>query len=106
MTAQPIVDPWLTDKDDEAILWQAVQDTFSNYKNGILLLLTIGFLCLTQFLWKLLVSGLVMISPDNTTTLQDFFNNYPRVRLHTPYTILHIDSIYFIEQYGFESLDG
>ncbi|KAF7760214.1 CAZyme family AA8 [Agaricus bisporus var. burnettii] len=57
MTMQPIDDPWLTDKNDEAVLWQAVQDTFSTYKN---------------------VSNLVMISPDSTTTLQQFFKNYPR----------------------------
>jgi cellobiose dehydrogenase (acceptor) len=57
MTAQPITNPWLTDAEDAKILFQALQDTVSTYKN---------------------VSNLVMISPDNTTTLKDFFDNYDR----------------------------
>lgn len=47
MTMQPIDDPWLTDKNDEAVLWQAVQDTFSTYKNGMFPPLTIISLHLT-----------------------------------------------------------
>ncbi|KAF9447347.1 hypothetical protein P691DRAFT_782546 [Macrolepiota fuliginosa MF-IS2] len=55
LSANPITDPWLTSSVDKAILLQAVLDTVSTVST---------------------VPGLTMISPDNTTTVTDFVNNY------------------------------
>jgi len=56
MTALPLTNPWFTDPNDKATLIQAINDLVSNVKN---------------------VPGLTLITPDNTTTITDYVNNYP-----------------------------
>ncbi|EIM84175.1 uncharacterized protein STEHIDRAFT_62168 [Stereum hirsutum FP-91666 SS1] len=55
LRAQPIVAPWLTDPVDKEILIQALNDVVSNMGN---------------------VTGLTMITPDNTTTISEYVDNY------------------------------
>ncbi|KAA1477787.1 hypothetical protein DENSPDRAFT_867739 [Dentipellis sp. KUC8613] len=55
LRAQPIVNPWLVDPVDKVVLVQALNDVVSNLNS---------------------VPGLTMITPDNTTTIQDYVNNY------------------------------
>ncbi|KAJ8488449.1 hypothetical protein ONZ45_g13954 [Pleurotus djamor] len=50
-----LVEPWLTDPIDKAVLLQGVGDIVAGISN---------------------VSGLTMITPDNTTTFTDYVNNY------------------------------
>ncbi|KXN88674.1 Cellobiose dehydrogenase [Leucoagaricus sp. SymC.cos] len=55
LTARAVVEPWLQNSTDKKILLQAVVDLVSNINT---------------------VPNLQMISPDNTTTVTDFVNNY------------------------------
>ncbi|KAL0958866.1 hypothetical protein HGRIS_014182 [Hohenbuehelia grisea] len=55
LRARPLVDPWLQDPNDKPVLLQALGDIVAGIKS---------------------VPGLTMITPDNTTTLLDYVNNY------------------------------
>ncbi|TFK65977.1 cellobiose dehydrogenase [Pluteus cervinus] len=55
LTARPLIGPWFTDPMDKQVLIQGINDLLSNMKN---------------------VSGLRLITPDNTTTITDYVNNY------------------------------
>lgn len=59
LTAHAIEEPWLRDSNDKSVLMQGVRDIVSNINT---------------------IPNLVMISPDNTTTITDFVNNYATVR--------------------------
>ncbi|KAG6897590.1 hypothetical protein C0992_013266 [Termitomyces sp. T32_za158] len=60
MTARPLVNPWFSDPVDKAVLIQAINDLVLNVKN---------------------IPGLTLITPDNTTTITDYVNNYDTVSL-------------------------
>ncbi|KAF9004636.1 hypothetical protein BDQ17DRAFT_1390151 [Cyathus striatus] len=55
LTARPLVNPWFTDPADKTTLIQVINDLLANVKQ---------------------VSGLTLITPDNTTTINDYVNNY------------------------------
>ncbi|KAG6873702.1 hypothetical protein C0995_012164 [Termitomyces sp. Mi166 len=55
MTARPLVNPWFTDPVDKAVLVQAINDLILNVNN---------------------IPGLTLITPDNTTTVTDYVNDY------------------------------
>lgn len=55
MTARPLVNPWFADPVDKGVLIQGINDIVANIKN---------------------VPGLTLITPDNTTTITDYVNNY------------------------------
>ncbi|EIW75667.1 cellobiose dehydrogenase [Coniophora puteana RWD-64-598 SS2] len=55
LTGTPLVNPWLVDPVDKAVLVQALEDIVSNVSQ---------------------VEGLTMITPDNTTTLQEYVDSY------------------------------
>lgn len=72
------MDPWLTSSVDAAVLLQGVQDLVSTVQTGTHSQFSRLPLRLTDF--GTLVPGLVMISPDNTTTITNFVKNYAKVR--------------------------
>ncbi|KAH9475934.1 substrate-specific activator of APC-dependent proteolysis [Psilocybe cubensis] len=55
LTARPLVNPWFVDPVDKTVLIQGLNDIVAGVKN---------------------VPGLTMITPDNTTTITDYVNNY------------------------------
>ncbi|KAF5344858.1 hypothetical protein D9756_011190 [Leucocoprinus leucothites] len=55
MTARALKEPWLTDSVDKAVLRTALHDLTSTISS---------------------VQGLTMITPDNTTTIDDYLDNY------------------------------
>ncbi|TRM59052.1 cellobiose dehydrogenase [Schizophyllum amplum] len=55
LTARPLVNPWLTDPVDKQVLLTGIKEIVSAIGN---------------------VSDLVMITPDNTTTVDDYVNDY------------------------------
>ncbi|TFK37026.1 cellobiose dehydrogenase [Crucibulum laeve] len=55
LTARPLIGPWFQDPIDKAVLIQGINDVISNIKS---------------------VPGLTLITPDNTTTITDYVNNY------------------------------
>ncbi|EIW86086.1 the flavin domain of cellobiose dehydrogenase [Coniophora puteana RWD-64-598 SS2] len=55
LTGTPLVNPWLTDPVDKAVIIQALEDIISTVSR---------------------VEGLTLIMPDNTTTLHDYVDNY------------------------------
>ncbi|KAJ6600770.1 cellobiose dehydrogenase [Mycena sp. CBHHK59/15] len=55
LTAQPLVNPWLVDPLDKTTLIQGLNDIVAGISA---------------------VPGMVMITPDNTTTIQNYVNNY------------------------------
>ncbi|KAF8066822.1 cellobiose dehydrogenase [Lyophyllum atratum] len=55
MTARPLINPWFVDPVDKAVLIQGINDLIANVKS---------------------VSGLTLITPDNTTTITNYVNNY------------------------------
>ncbi|KAF9447344.1 hypothetical protein P691DRAFT_821966 [Macrolepiota fuliginosa MF-IS2] len=55
LTARALVNPWFTDPVDKQVLIQGINDVLSTVRN---------------------VSGLTLITPDNTTTITDYVNNY------------------------------
>ncbi|KAF8154680.1 cellobiose dehydrogenase [Crassisporium funariophilum] len=55
LTARPLVNPWFVDPIDKEVLIQGINDLIANIKS---------------------VPGLTMITPDNTTTITDYVNNY------------------------------
>ncbi|PFH51659.1 hypothetical protein AMATHDRAFT_58825 [Amanita thiersii Skay4041] len=55
LTARPLVNPWLVDPVDKAVLLQGINEVLSTVKS---------------------VPGLTLITPDNTTTINDYVNNY------------------------------
>ncbi|RDB26778.1 Cellobiose dehydrogenase [Hypsizygus marmoreus] len=60
MTALPLVTPWFTDPIDKVIMIQAVNDIATNIRN---------------------VPGLTLVTPNNTTTIADYVNNYDNASL-------------------------
>ncbi|KAG6878465.1 substrate-specific activator of APC-dependent proteolysis [Termitomyces sp. T159_Od127] len=56
LTARPLVNPWFSDPVDKAVLIQAINDLILNVGNR-----------------------LTLITPDNTTTVTDYVNNYDPV---------------------------
>ncbi|CAK5262202.1 unnamed protein product [Mycena citricolor] len=55
LNAMPIVDPWLNDSDDKSVLIQGLNDIVSGMA---------------------LVPGMQMVTPDNTTTISAYVQNY------------------------------
>lgn len=55
LTARPLVGPWFTDPIDKEVLIQGIKDTISNLKT---------------------IPGLTLITPDNTTTIDQYVNTY------------------------------
>ncbi|KAH0578929.1 substrate-specific activator of APC-dependent proteolysis, variant 2 [Termitomyces sp. 'cryptogamus'] len=55
MTARPLVNPWFSDPVDKVVLIQAINELVLNVKN---------------------IPGLSLITPDNTTTVTDYVNDY------------------------------
>ncbi|KAG6820015.1 substrate-specific activator of APC-dependent proteolysis [Arthromyces matolae] len=55
LTARPLVNPWFSDPVDKAVLIQVINDLILNVPN---------------------ISGLNLITPDNTTTVTNYVNNY------------------------------
>ncbi|KAF8874745.1 hypothetical protein BD779DRAFT_1678607 [Infundibulicybe gibba] len=55
MTARPLINPWFRDPIDKAVLIQGINDIIANIHT---------------------VPGLTLITPDNTTTVNDYVNNY------------------------------
>ncbi|KAG6833025.1 substrate-specific activator of APC-dependent proteolysis [Tephrocybe sp. NHM501043] len=62
LTARPLVNPWFTDPVDKAVLIQVINDLILNVKN---------------------ISGLTLITPDNTTTITNYVNNYDTASLNS-----------------------
>jgi cellobiose dehydrogenase (acceptor) len=62
MTVEILEEPWLTDPVDKEVLRQALHDLTSNIAS---------------------VEGLTMITPDNTTTVDDYREQYSNLR--TPF---------------------
>ncbi|KAJ3507197.1 hypothetical protein NLJ89_g6441 [Agrocybe chaxingu] len=56
LTARPLVEPWFTDPIDKEVLIRGIKDLLVNVKD---------------------VPGLTLITPDNTTTIDDYVNSYP-----------------------------
>ncbi|KAL0571438.1 substrate-specific activator of APC-dependent proteolysis [Marasmius crinis-equi] len=57
-----LTNPWFTDPVDKAVLIQGLKDIVSNIKN---------------------VTGMTLITPDNTTTIDDYVNTYPTANLNS-----------------------
>jgi len=55
LTGRPLVNPWFTDPADKTTIIQAINDLLSNVNN---------------------IQGLTLITPDNTTTITNYVNNY------------------------------
>jgi cellobiose dehydrogenase (acceptor) len=62
MKGLPLKGPWLQDSKDAAVLIQGAKDIVSNIKS---------------------IPGLTLITPDNTTTIEDYVNNYPRASMNS-----------------------
>ncbi|KAH8806689.1 hypothetical protein DL96DRAFT_1698942 [Flagelloscypha sp. PMI_526] len=62
LTAKPLVTPWFTDPVDKAVLLKALKDLVSSIRS---------------------VPGLTLITPDNTTTIDDYVNSYPTADLNS-----------------------
>lgn len=58
LNMKPLVNPWLTDPVDKTVLLQALEDVISNMSN---------------------VTGMTMIMPDNTLTMQQYIDAYDPV---------------------------
>ena len=75
MNAKALVNPWLTDPVDKTVLLQALHDVISTMSNG-----EGDFHALIQHLLMLrIVSGLTMITPDHTQTLEEYVDAYDPV---------------------------
>jgi len=62
MTARPLITPWFVDPVDKVVLLQGIGDIVANVRN---------------------VPGLTLITPDNTTTITDYVNNYDPASLNS-----------------------
>ncbi|GJJ08611.1 hypothetical protein Clacol_002830 [Clathrus columnatus] len=56
LTALPLINPWLTDPNDKVVLIQGLNDILSGINT---------------------IPGLSLVTPDNTTTIEDYVNTYP-----------------------------